>query len=119
MLLSVKYKVFTEFLGPSLYGACTVIVALAYYYGVLQETTSATRSLILGQSFLMYIVYIGLLNVRHLHHFILRTLLAYPCTFLISLAQVDQNETTLWQAVYLNVLGLIITELICYVQSKT
>ena len=31
MLLSVKYKVFVEFLGPSLYGAYTVIVALAYY----------------------------------------------------------------------------------------
>lgn len=118
MLLSAKYKIFAELLGPSLYGSFTVIVALAYYYGVLQEATSATRSLILGQSFLIYIVYIGLLNVRHLHHFILRTLMSYPCTFLISLAKVDRNETTLWQAIYLNVFGLIFTELVFYVQSK-
>ena len=46
-------------------------------------------------------------------------MLAYPCTFLISLAQVNQNETTVWQAVNLNVFGLIIAELIFYIQSKT
>ena len=96
MLLAKRYKIFAELLGPSLYVVYAMCVALAFYYGVLHETTKAMRNLILGQSLIIYLVYIGLLNVRHLQHFILRALMGYPCKILISLARVDHDESTMW-----------------------
>jgi len=118
MLLAHKYKIFAELLGPSLYVVYTVCVALAFFNGTLHETTKAMRSLILGQSLIIYLVYIGLLNVRHLQHFIIRLLMGYPCKVLISLARVDHDESTMWQAAYLVVAGLIFTEIIFFVQFK-
>lgn len=96
MLLSSKYKIFTEFLGPSLFGVFTACIGLAFYLEALHETTKAMRSLILGQSLLIYLLYIGLLNVRHLHHFVLRTLMNIACKTLISLARIHHDESTAW-----------------------
>ena len=118
MLLAKKYKIFAELLGPSLYVVHAMCVALAFYYGALHDTTKAMRNLILGQSLIIYLVYIGLLNVRHLQHFIIRILMGYPCKILISLARIDQNESSMWQAAYLFFSVLIFTEVIFFVQFK-
>ena len=44
--------------------------------------------------------------------------MGYPCKILISVARVDHDESTMWQAAYLVVAGLIFTELIFFVQNK-
>lgn len=116
LFLASKNRICVEILGPILFGSYTMVVIVTSLIGLIDSSTKAMRSLILGQGLIYYLIYLGILNVRFLHHFIIRTLFNLICMMTISLERVKNNESTFWQATYLVLFGTVVSEMIFYVQ---
>ena len=77
------------------------------------------RSYFLGQAVIYYLLYLGTQQTRFLRHFIVRNMINIPCLFIISLVRVNHRELLLWQALYLQGFGIVVTELVFFMQSRS
>ena len=114
-----RNKIFAECLGPSLYGTYAIALSVAYTLGILDEIDGFMRSYFLGQAVIYYLLYLGTQQTRFLRHFIVRNMINIPCLFIISLVRVNHRELLLWQALYLQGFGIVVTELVFFMQSRS
>ncbi len=96
LFLASKKRICVELLGPILFGSYTIAVIVTSLIGLIDSSTKAMRSMILGQGLIYYLIYLGILNVRFLRHFIIRTIFNLICMMTISLERVKNNESTFW-----------------------
>ncbi len=94
LFIASKKRICVEILGPVLFGTYTMVVIITSAIGLIDSSTKTFRSMILGQALIYYLIYIGILNVRFLRHFIIRSILNLICMMTISLSRVQNNEST-------------------------
>ena len=106
-----------ELHGPVLFGSFAAITIFLNASQIL-EMDNIVHNYQQGLSTLYYLLYIGIVSPQFLSHFLIRSVIFGFTKFSVAYSRVVANETEPTAALFLNIAGWLLAEIIFYVQAK-
>ena len=117
--LANKNLKFIDLTGPSLHAGLTLSIVIVNHIGMLDEEDQIIRTTDLYMVLFGYFIFIGLLNVGFLNHFIIRSVLWLIQSWTITVVRASFGESNLMFDLMRAVVMIPLCEGVFYISLRT